>query len=257
MSEQVSTTVQDGVLTIRMDRPEKKNALTAAMYAALADALEQAGQDPGVAVVLFEGVEGAFTAGNDLGDFLQNPPQGADAPVFRFISALVETDLPLVAAVDGIAVGIGTTMLLHCDFVLASDRSKFSLPFINLALVPEAGSSMLLVEAAGYRKAAEWLLLGEPFTAAEAASHGIVSAVCPPGELAAAARELAAKLAAKPRGALRASKRLMRRRSEPLADRVQAEGALFTEALATPEAREAFSAFLEKRRPDFSRFRER
>lgn len=255
MSEQVSTTVQDGVLCIRLDRPEKRNALTASMYAALAEALEQAEQDSAIAVVLFEGVEGVFTAGNDLGDFLRNPPQGAEAPVFRFISALVETDLPLVAAVDGIAVGIGTTMLLHCDFVLASERSTFSLPFINLALVPEAGSSMLLVQAAGYRKAAEWLLLGEPFTAGEAASHGIVSTVCAAGDLAAAARELAAKLAAKPRGALRASKRLMRRRSEALADRVQAEGALFTEALATPEAREAFSAFLEKRRPDFSQFR--
>jgi len=252
MTGQVITERRDGVLSVRMNRPEKKNALTAAMYSELADALQCAADDPSVRVVLFSGAEGAFTAGNDLVDFLENPPAGEGAPVFRFISGLVDAEVPLVAAVDGLAVGIGTTLLLHCDFVLATERSKFSLPFVNLALVPEAGSSLLLVETCGYRKAAEWLLLGEPFTAAEAAAHGVVTRICAEERLMADAEALAARLAAKPGGAMRATKRLLRRPPEPLEQRVEAEGAVFTHCLGTPAAREAFAAFLEKRKPDFT-----
>jgi enoyl-CoA hydratase/carnithine racemase len=254
MSEHILTDLENGILTVRLSRAVKKNALTAEMYSALAAALDRAGQNGDVSVVLLAGSEGVFTAGNDLEDFLRNPPKGADAPVFRFIAGLVGTDVPLVAAVDGVAVGIGTTLLLHCDYVVASDRSRFSLPFINLALVPEAGSSMLLVEACGYRKAAELLMFGEPFSADRALDCGIVSRICAPGDVMERAREAAALLAAKPRGALRATKRLLRRAREPMADRVRAEGLLFGECLESPEAKEAFRAFLEKRAPDFSRF---
>lgn len=254
MSEHVMTCLEEGVLSIRLQRPEKKNALTADMYAALADAIGQAGVDPAVRVVLVGGVEGIFTAGNDLEDFLRHPPRDEQAPVHRFISALAATDLPLVAAVDGAAVGIGTTLLLHCDQVFASDRARFSLPFVNLGLVPEAGSSLLLAQACGYRKAAELLMLGEPFGAADALEYGIVSRVLPAAELDDAALAAARKLAAKPRGALRATKRLLRRPAEPLADRLHAEARVFGQCLESPEAREAFSAFLEKRQPDFSQF---
>lgn len=254
MSEQVRIDLEEGVLSVSLQREEKKNALTADMYSALAGAIEDAGRDPAVRVFLLSGSGGAFTAGNDLQDFLHNPPRDADAPVHCFISALAATDLPLVAAVDGIAVGIGTTMLLHFDQVLASDRARFSLPFVNLALPPEAGSSMLLVEACGYRKAAELLMLGEVFDAAEAQACGIVSRVVPAADLAAEALAIARQLAAKPRAALRATKRLMRRPKEPLTDRVRAESEIFAQCLQSPAAKEAFAAFLEKRSPDFSRF---
>ena len=254
MTEHILTDLENGILTVRLNRPAKKNALTAEMYSALAEALARAGRDEEVRVLLLAGSEGVFTAGNDLEDFLRNPPQGAEAPVFRFIAGLVETDVPLVAAVDGAAVGIGTTLLLHCDCAVASDRSQFSLPFINLALVPEAGSSMLLVEACGYKKAAELLMMGEPFSAGQALDCGIVSRVCAAGEVLEEARKMAALLAAKPRGALRSTKRLLRRAKEPLADRARAEAVLFSECLASPAAKEAFTAFLEKRAPDFSRF---
>lgn len=254
MTEHVLTDLENGIFTIRLNRAAKKNALTAGMYSALAEALGRAGRDEAVRVVLLAGSQGAFTAGNDLEDFLRNPPRGADAPVFRFISGLVGADVPLVAAVDGVAVGIGTTLLLHCDYVVASDQSRFSLPFINLGLVPEAGSSMLLVEACGYKKAAELLMFGEAFSADRALECGIVSRVCAPGDVMDLAREAAALLAAKPRGALRATKRLLRRAREPMADRVRAEGVLFGECLESPAAKEAFTAFLEKRAPDSSRF---
>lgn len=254
MNEHILTELNNGVLIVRMNRAEKKNALTNGMYSVMADAIERAASDRMVKVVLFTGSEGVFTAGNDLGDFLKNPPRGPEAPVNRFISNMVNTDVPIVAAVDGVAVGIGTTMLLHFDQVFATKRARFSLPFINLALVPEAGSSMLLAEACGYKKAAELLMLGEPFTGDVARECGIVSRLCEPEELMEQAMAMARKLAVKPREALRATKRLMRRSKEPLGKRVLAEGELFSHGLDSPEAKEAFTAFFEKRAPDFEQF---
>ena len=216
MNDSIVTEQSHGVLTVRLNRVEKKNALTGSMYTAMADAIERAEQDRSIRVLLYTGSGGVFTAGNDLHDFLDNPPQGPDSPVNRFISKMVSTDVPIVAAVDGVAVGIGTTMLLHFEQVFATERARFVLPFINLALVPEAGSSMLLVEACGYRKAAELLMLGEPFTAQQALEYGIVSQLCEPDELMGRALEAAYKLAAKPKDALRATKRLLRRPRESL-----------------------------------------
>jgi enoyl-CoA hydratase/carnithine racemase len=254
MSEQVTARTEDGVLCISMQRAEKKNALTAEMYAALANTLERAAQDPAVRVALISGAEGVFTAGNDLEDFLRNPPLDEMAPVHRFISLLATTDLPLVAAVDGAAVGIGTTMLLHCELVFASERARFMLPFVNLGLVPEAGSSMLLAEGCGYRKAAELLMLGDAIGADEALACGIVSRIVASADLHPTALAAAQKLAAKPRAALRATKRLMRRPKEPLEQRLRAESRVFAACLQSAEAKEAFNAFLGKRAPDFSRF---
>jgi len=254
MNDSIVTEQSHGVLTVRLNRVEKKNALTGSMYTAMADAIERAEQDRSIRVLLYTGSGGVFTAGNDLHDFLDNPPQGPDSPVNRFISKMVSTDVPIVAAVDGVAVGIGTTMLLHFEQVFATERARFALPFINLALVPEAGSSMLLVEACGYRKAAELLMLGEPFTARQALDYGIVSQLCEPQELMERALGAARVLAAKPRDALRATKRLLRRAREPLAERVLAEGKVFSRCLDAPAAREAMQAFFEKRPPNFEPF---
>jgi enoyl-CoA hydratase/carnithine racemase len=254
MTDFISTEQDDGVLIVRLQRNEKKNALTTAMYTVMADSIDRAERDPALKVLLFTGSGGVFTAGNDLHDFLENPPTGPASPVNRFIAKMVSTDVPIVAAVDGVAVGIGTTMLLHFDQVFAAERARFSLPFINLALVPEAGSSMLLVEACGYRKAAELLMLGEPFTARQALEYGIVSQICEEEDLMESARAAAHKLAAKPKDALRATKRLLRRAKEPLAQRVQAEAELFARGLESPAAKEAMRAFFEKRSPDFGPF---
>lgn len=254
MTSHVLTEVDSGVLIVRLNRAEKKNALTSEMYSALADSIDRAERDRAVKVVLFTGSDGIYTAGNDLADFLSNPSGAADRPVNRFIAKMATTDIPLMAAVDGPAVGIGTTMLLHFDQVFATENARFSMPFINLALVPEAGSSLQLVEACGYKKAAELLLLGEPFGAGEALDHGIVSRICPADELMEQALEMARKLASKPRDALLATKRLMRRPKEPILQRIQAESDLFFERLTSPAAVEAISAFMEKRSPDFSKF---
>lgn len=251
MSDFIVTEHDNGVLVIRLNRSDKKNALTANMYVAMADAIEEAARDPGIRVLLFTGSDAVFTAGNDLHDFLENPPSGPESPVNRFIANMVATDVPMLAAVDGVAVGIGTTMLLHFDQVFATSRSRFSLPFINLGLVPEAGSSMLLVQACGYRRAAELLMLGEPFTAQHALDCGIVSQLCEPGDLMDRALLAAHKLAAKPKDALRATKRLLRRPAEPLPQRVLLEGELFARCLESPIAKEAMNAFFEKRAPNF------
>lgn len=254
MTSHVLTEVDSGVLIVRFNRAEKKNALTSEMYTAMADAIDRAESDRAVKVVLFTGSEGVYTAGNDLGDFLSNPAGGADRPVNRFIAKMAATDIPLMAAVDGLAVGIGTTMLLHFDQVFASENARFSMPFINLALVPEAGSSMQLVEACGYKKAAELLMLGDPFDAGQALEYGIVSVVCPADRLMEQAMTMAHKLASKPRDALLATKRLMRRPKEPVLQRIQAESDQFFERLTSPAAVEAISAFMEKRTADFSKF---
>lgn len=254
MSE-IRTEVRDRVLSIEIARPEKKNALTQAMYAALADALRSADSDANVRAVLIHGSQDCFTAGNDLKDFLERPPHTEEAPVSRFLTSLPAFAKPLIAAVNGPAVGIGTTMLLHCDLVFAAPAATFQLPFVNLGLVPEAASSFLLPYIAGYQRAAELLLLGRPFGPEKALAAGFVTEIVPQAELFERARAAALAVAALPPAAVRAAKALMR---EPYRARVveamQAEGKVFRERLASPEAKEAMTAFLEKRKPDFSRF---
>lgn len=241
------------VTEIVFDRPDKRNAITVAMYAAMAEALDAAEADGSVRAVLFRGNGGAFTAGNDLKDFLANPPDGSDPPVFRFLRGLAAARKPLLAAVDGAAVGIGTTMLLHCDFVLAADTARFALPFVNLGLVPEAASSLLLPQLAGYQRAAELFLLGEPFDAATAQRIGLVGRVLPAADLLEAARALADRLAEKPPQALMATKALLKSPATTVAARMEAEIAVFLRQLQSDELKEAVAAFFGKRAPDFSR----
>ena len=246
---EIQTSQTDGILTIAFNRPAKKNALTGAMYAAIADALEAAESDSAVRVVVVTGTGGAFTAGNDLHDFLQSPPQGEDSPVFRFLRAISTASKPLVAAVSGVAVGVGTTMLLHCDLVYLGASAKLSLPFVNLALVPEAASSLLLPAMIGHHRAAELLMLGEPFDADTARAHGIANAVFPDAQVLAEAMQVAARLAARPPTALRLTKQLMRRSRGDVAGQMAAEGEHFRAQLQSAEAREAMMAFLQKRPP--------
>jgi enoyl-CoA hydratase/carnithine racemase len=250
----IKTAVVGTVATIEIARPEKKNALTMAMYQAMADALVAAREQPEVRAVLITGQPGIFTSGNDLEDFMQRPPQGADSPVFRFMQALRDCDKPVVAAVTGGAIGIGTTMLLHCDFVYVSDEARLAMPFVALGLVPEFASSLIVPRLMGHVKAAEKLLLGDPMSAAEAVDCGIANAVLPAGEVLAQARRVAERFEHLPPDAVRASKRLMRA-GEDAAVRgaIASEGEVFAKQLRSPEAREAFQAFFEKRKPDFSR----
>jgi enoyl-CoA hydratase/carnithine racemase len=243
-----------GVMTITLNRVDKKNSLTGAMYASMAEALEQAAADEAVRSVVFQGHETIFSAGNDIGDFLSAPPATQDAPVFRFLRAISTFPKPVVAAVCGPAVGIGTTMLFHCDLVYAGDNAAFSMPFVNLGLCPEAASSYLAPQLMGYGRAAEALLLGEPFMAESALEMGLISRIVPPAEAAALAQRQAQKLAAKPMSSLLETKRLMKKGQTSLvAERMAEEGASFGRMLREPAAREAFTAFMEKRRPDFSK----
>jgi enoyl-CoA hydratase/carnithine racemase len=245
----------DAVLRIGINRPEKKNALTAAMYRAMADALNDADADAAVRVILLHGSDDAFTAGNDINDFLVNPPRDDDSGVARFLRAIAATRKPFVAAVAGPAVGVGTTMLLHCDFVYAADNAKFSLPFVSLGLCPEGASSYLLPMIAGYQRAAKLLLLGEVFDAATARELGFVTEIVAPGELMSAASSIARKLAALPPSSIRITKALLKRGlRRGIDEQMTEETRHFIQCLASPEAKEAFSAFLEKRRPDFSKF---
>ncbi len=244
---------EGGVLTLTFHRVAKRNALTAAMYARLADALQAAAVDDSVRVVVFQGQAEMFSSGNDVGEFLQRPPADADAPVFRFLRAIAELPQPALAAVCGPAVGIGTTLLLHCDLVYCGDNALFSLPFVNLGLCPEAASSLLLPQRIGRAAAAEKLLFGEPFAADEALALGLVNRVLPPDEVNAFAQAQAAKLAARPAASLRATKALMRAPQRALVQQVMRDEALdFERLLKGPAAREAFTAFLAKRKPDFS-----
>jgi enoyl-CoA hydratase/carnithine racemase len=253
MSIDVST--EDGIATLAFARPDKKNAITAAMYARLADALDAAAADPAVRAVLVHGSAACFTAGNDLQDFIANPPAGDDAPVFRFLHAIAAFPKPVVAAPCGVAVGVGTTMLLHCDLVYAGDNARFSVPFAALGLCPEAASSLLLPAIAGWQRAAEKLMLGEPFGADEAQAMGVVNRVLPADEAIGFARAQALKLAALPAASLRETKRLMKGGdAQEIPRRMAQEGEVFSRMLRAPEAREAFAAFFEKRRPDFSKF---
>lgn len=255
MSEHILTERRDGVLRIEIRRAEKKNALTAPMYAALADALGGADTDAAVRVVLVHGQPGTFTAGNDLGEFLDNPPLSAEAPVFRFIDGLRTLEKPLVAAVTGIAVGIGTTLLLHCDLAYCGASARFQLPFVNLGLCPEAASSLLLPRLAGHVRAAEILLLGESFDAAAALKIGLVNEVLDDAAVLYRAADRAAQLASQPAAAVRLTKRMLKAADAELVSRTMNEEAEhFRRRLASPEAKEAFAAFLAKRRPDFSAF---
>jgi enoyl-CoA hydratase/carnithine racemase len=246
MSQILVDTVE-AVRVVRFARPEKKNAITEAMYAALHEALVAAREDSAVRAVLLGGAPGVFTAGNDLADFLQHPPTGEDSAVFRFLRALVEFPKPVVVAVDGAAIGIGTTLLLHCDLVVATSRARFALPFAKLALVPEAGSSFLLPLVAGYHRAAEWLLLGEPFSGEEAYRAGLVNRLVEPEALEQTAMAMASALAALPPEAVQLSKRLLR---DPLHDTtiatIRREAAVFVQRLQSAEARQAFQAFLSR-----------
>ncbi|WP_119155849.1 enoyl-CoA hydratase [Caldimonas tepidiphila] len=252
----IQTAVLDGVQTIEIARPGKKNALTMAMYEAMTDALQRADADVAVRAVLITGQPGVFTAGNDLEDFLQSPPDGPDAPVFRCMQALIQCGKPVVAAVTGTAIGIGTTMLLHCDLAYASDEARFGLPFTRLGLVPEFASSLLLPLRAGHVRAAEKLLLGEPFGAADALEMGLVNDLLPAGEVLAHARRVAGRFNALPAAAVRETKQLLRRgQAQAVQDALAAEVEGFVRRLRSAEAGEALQAFFDKRAPDFSRFR--
>jgi enoyl-CoA hydratase/carnithine racemase len=251
--------VVDGVATIENARPEKKNALTMAMYTAMSQALDAAREDKAVRAVLITGQPGIFTSGNDIEDFMQRPPgQGSesmDSPVFRFMQSLLACDKPVVAAVTGAAIGIGTTLLLHCDFVYVSDEARLAMPFVSLGLVPEFASSLLVPQLMGHRRAAEKLLLGDPFSAEQAVECGIANAVLPASEVLPYARRMAERFNALPPGAVREAKQLMRApQREQMLQVIRSEGEKFGKRLRSPEAMEAFQAFFQKRKPDFSAF---
>ena len=250
----INSTVENRVARIEISRPEKKNALTSEMYARLTEAFRAAAQDPQVRVVLLHGSRDCFTSGNDVSDFLKRKP-GESSPVFGLFQVLPAFEKPVVAAVAGAAVGIGTTLLLHCDLVYAATDARFQLPFVPLGIVPEFGSTLLLPRLAGYQRAAELLLLGQPFTAQKALEAGIATAVVPKDSLFDEAGKAATLLASLPPESLRLTKRLMKQgQAKELEAQIAEEGRLFVERLASPEAKEAMSAFLEKRKPDFSRF---
>ena len=245
---------ESGILTLTFNRPDKKNSITAAMYQQLADALKAAADDAAIRVVVIQGSETIFSAGNDLGDFMNNPPAGDGSPVFQFLHGIAAFPKPLLAAVCGPAVGVGTTLLLHCDLVIAGDNAAFSMPFVNLGLCPEAASSLLVPQMMGYHRAAEALLLGEPFLAEAALEVGLVNRVVPPSEATRVAMQWAQKLAAKPISSLIETKRLLKKgNADTVKTRMTEEGASFGRMLREPAAKEAFSAFMERRLPDFSK----
>ncbi len=257
----IRTATLNGVATIEIARPEKKNALTIAMYQAMADALAAAKADAAVRAVLITGQPGIFTSGNDLEDFMKRSAgsgsgsESSESPVFGFMRALLDCDKPVVAAVTGAAIGIGTTMLLHCDLVFVADDARLAMPFVGLGLVPEFASGLLLPQRIGQARAAEKLLLGDPFTPEEAVEARIANAVLPAGEVVRHARRIAERFNALPPGAVRAAKRLLRGpQREAVLQTIRTEGEVFAQALRSPEAREAFQAFFEKRKPDFTKF---
>jgi enoyl-CoA hydratase/carnithine racemase len=250
----ILTHAENGVMTITLNRLDRKNSITAAMYGAMADALATAQEDPSLRVAVLQGHETVFSAGNDIGDFLNKPPAGMDSPVFRFLRGIATFPKPLLAAVCGPAVGVGTTMLFHCDLVYAGDNAAFSMPFANLGLCPEAASSLLVPQMLGYHRAAEALLLGEPFMAEAALEVGLVNRVVPPTEANALTQSIARKLAAKPLSSLVETKRLMKKgQQQAVLEQMVEEGKSFSRMLGEPAAKEAFGAFMEKRRPDFSK----
>ena len=254
MTGHVVTETAGGVLTLRLNRPDKKNALLSVMYAEVAAALNAAAADNGVRVAVITGTADSFSAGNDLKDFLDNPPTTPDAPVFRFMQALAHFPKPVIAAVNGIAVGVGTTLLLHCDLVYAVHGAKFQMPFVNIAIVPEFASTLLLPRLVGHVRAAELLMFGEAFTAEKALALGLVNAVVSPDELMPLVNARAAALAAKPPAALRQTKALLRARVHEITECMAVENKVVGERLTSAEFKEAATAFFEKRAPDFSKF---
>jgi enoyl-CoA hydratase/carnithine racemase len=251
---EIVTERSGSILRIQFNRPAKKNAMTSSMYVTMADLLNGAAKDDHVHVVLWHGAGDSFCAGNDLEDFMKNPPGPGESPQARLETALVNFDKPLVVAVQGAVIGGGVTMPTHCDFVYAGESAKFQLPFINLGLVPEFGSSCSIPARAGYLRAAELILLGLPFDARRAAELGLVTRVVPDANLLAAATETAQKLAEKPAGALQACKRLMKRSSrEQIEQAMKIENEEFALRVRSADTKEAMTAFLEKRPPDFSR----
>jgi len=254
-TDHILTDLAEGILTLRFNRPEKKNAITLAMYTTLADALQQADKDDSVRAVLITGTDGCFTSGNDVADFLNNPPTGDSSPALRFLTAISRAEKPIIAAVNGAAVGIGVTMLLHCDLVYAGASAIFSMPFVNMGLCPEGGSSLLMPRMMGHQRASELLLLGETFSAQAAHEAGIVNAVCHDGELPKTALSKARRLAAQPPAAVRVAKSLLKNDyAETLVKTINAEGACFIELLRSPEAIAAMRTFMERSKPDFSIF---
>lgn len=244
----ILTREDSGVLIITFNREAKKNALTVPMYQRLTELLQQTQHDPAIAVVLFQGSEQVFSAGNDLADFISNPPDRLDAPVWQFLRAVSCFPKPLVAAVCGVAVGIGTTLLLHCDLVHAGSNARFSLPFVNLGLCPEAGSSLLLPRVFGYQRAAEALLFGEPFDAEAALRAGLVNQVLEPAQVLDSALARARTLATKPLAALMETKRLLKSADAPaLRERIDEEARVFARMLETDTARQAIAGFSSRR----------
>ncbi|NJJ56428.1 MULTISPECIES: enoyl-CoA hydratase-related protein [unclassified Pseudomonas] len=249
MTDAILLQRERGLLTLQLNRPDKKNALTRAMYSQLAQALEQADADPDINAVLIQGSSGCFTAGNDIGDFLEQPPSDLDSPAFHFMKSLLNCRKPVIAAVAGAAVGIGTTLLLHCDLVYISRDARLRMPFVNLGLCPEFGASLILPRLLGHAKAAELLLLGEGFTGEQAAAWGMATEALGSGEAALAkAREMAERFEALAPGAVQVSKQLMKSVDrEQLRQVIEEEGALFVQRLKSPEAIAALSGFMDRR----------
>jgi enoyl-CoA hydratase/carnithine racemase len=251
--DEIITELSGSILRVELNRPSKRNAMTSRMYLTLAGVFNDAAKDERTRVVLWHGAGESFCAGNDIEDFLKNPPGPGESPQARLMNALIDFDKPLVAAVQGAAIGGGTTMLTHCDFVYAGESAKFQMPFVNLAVVPEFGSSCSVPARVGHIRAAELILLGLPFDAKRAAELGFVTQVVPDQKLLATATETARKLASKPAGALQASKRLMK---QPFRERIKAamkaENEEFSTQVRSQDAKEALTAFLEKRPPHFS-----
>lgn len=253
MTEFVKSELESGILTVTMARPDKKNAITNAMYAALADALERAETDPAIRAVVFQGDGDSFTAGNDMADFAaQSKDPTVTSHVGRFLQNLAVSTRPLVAAVQGNAVGIGTTMLLHCDLIYVAPTARLITPFVNIALVPEAASTHLLPARVGYARAYEMFAFGEPVNAETAVAMGLANAVVPLDQLRSKAHEAAVKLAKRPAGSLSQTKALMRN-PQAISAQMEREGAILRERLKGAEAREALTAFAERRQPDFSK----
>jgi enoyl-CoA hydratase/carnithine racemase len=251
--DEIITERSGSMIRVELNRPTKKNAMTASMYVTLADVFNDAAKDERTRVVLWHGAGDSFCAGNDIEDFLKNPPGPGESPQARLMNALIDLDKPLIAAVHGAAIGGGTTMLLHCDFVYAGESAKFQMPFINLALVPEFGSTCSVPARIAHIRAAELILLGLPFDAKRAADLGLVTQVVSDQNLLATANETARKLAAKPAGALQASKRLMKQSfRDQIKAAMKAENEEFSVQVRSADAKEALTAFLERRVPDFA-----
>lgn len=260
MSREIEVKIEDGVQVIRFLRADKKNAFTGPMYDAMSEALDASEKNDAVAVTVFIGSGGVFSAGNDINDFLRRADaagsvDGIPAPSLEFIRRLPKVTKPMIAAVDGLAIGVGTTMLLHCDLIYATPAASLRTPFLDLGLIQEAGSSLTAPERMGYPRAFELICLGEPFSAERAFAAGLINAIVPAAELEATAMKAARRLAAKPRQALMVSRRLLRQNHPQISTAIEDEAKAYRSLMGSPEAREAFTAFLEKRKPDFAKAR--